>query len=334
LPGGNIAVTERRSIDIGGQRSGRSLGQQVDGRVTRPRPRRLPRPEDTPMPASTKPLTIVCLHCSASSSAQWAALAESLAAGVSASAPDGSTDPHRSGARQAYRVIAPDLYGSGRAPDWPGGSALTLDAEAARVEAQIPGDVGVVLVGHSYGAAVALRLALRRRISVEALVVHEPVLFNLLCAAEPDADEARDVAGAGAAIARAFEEGRPELAAQRFVDYWSGAGTWERMDRRVADRIAARIGSVVWQFEALFADAVPLSHYAQIAVPVLMVSGGRTRAITRRVGELLHQAMPHAASEVIAEAGHMGPVTHAGMFNALLQRFLGMDLAVTLRRAA
>ena len=56
--------------------------------------------------------SVVCIHSSASSSGQWRALMERLA--------------HR------FRVIAVDLYGSGKTAAWPQDQPMHLDDELAR----------------------------------------------------------------------------------------------------------------------------------------------------------------------------------------------------------
>ena len=57
---------------------------------------------------------VICLHASASSSAQWRPLIDRLAG--------------------RFRVLAVDLYGAGRSPAWPDARPLTLADEVALVE--------------------------------------------------------------------------------------------------------------------------------------------------------------------------------------------------------
>src|SRR5262249_58233939 len=85
--------------------------------------------------------TVVLLHATASSGAQWRALAEIL--------------------RPCAHVLAPDLYGYGETDSWPGHGPISLADEAALADAVLPAGEGPIhLVGHSYGGAVALRFAM------------------------------------------------------------------------------------------------------------------------------------------------------------------------------
>src|SRR5262245_39392119 len=103
---------------------------------------------------------VILLHSSAGSSAQWRELAAMLSG--------------------RYRVLAPDLYGYGGSPMPPDG-AFTLAHEAEIVRALLQRAGGAAhLVGHSYGGAVALHVALRYGASVLSLALIEPVAFHLL----------------------------------------------------------------------------------------------------------------------------------------------------------
>ena len=104
---------------------------------------------------------VVCLHSNASSSGQWRALLERLA--------------------PRFRVFAPDSYGSGKSPEWPSDRQIRLRDEVELIEPVLAAaGAPLALVGHSYGAAVALRAALDDPGRVRALAIYEPTLFALL----------------------------------------------------------------------------------------------------------------------------------------------------------
>lgn len=123
---------------------------------------------------------MICLHSNASSSGQWRGLMESL---------EGS-----------HHVLAPDAYGAGKSPAWVARRTLRLQDELDLMEPVLAaaGD-SFSLVGHSYGAAVALIAALRHPEKVTSLVVSEPTLFALVdaqSAAPNGVDGIRNVAKA------------------------------------------------------------------------------------------------------------------------------------------
>src|SRR5437773_377846 len=94
-------------------------------------PRLQPGPVDI---AAREGETVLLLHSSASSGAQWRSLSEILQA--------------------RWRVLAPDLHGDGRSDRRPGAGSSGLADDATLVDAVIgEGAERIHLVGHSYGGA-------------------------------------------------------------------------------------------------------------------------------------------------------------------------------------
>jgi pimeloyl-ACP methyl ester carboxylesterase len=256
---------------------------------------------------------VVLLHSSGSSGRQWDALAETL--------------------KSRFRLHAVDLYGHGATPPWSGDRPLTLFDEAALVEPLLAAHPeGVHLVGHSYGGAVALKLALRHADRVRSLVLYEPVLFCLLFEYNAQHAAAQQVLATATSIRNGVERGMNEAAGRRFVDFWSGAGTWDAMPEQRRAVVTRRMPSVQPHFRALFNDTLSRAELAQLRMPTLCLTGAGTVAATRRIGELLRVALPAAHHEMLPEMGHLGPVTHASRVNARIAAFL--DAEVTLQQAS
>jgi pimeloyl-ACP methyl ester carboxylesterase len=72
-------------------------------------------------------------------------------------------------------VLAPDSYGSGKSPEWPSDRTIALSDEVAFIEPVLESAGSpFALVGHSYGAAVALVAALKKPNRLRALALYEP----------------------------------------------------------------------------------------------------------------------------------------------------------------
>lgn len=247
--------------------------------------------------------TVVLFHSSASSARQWNALVQAL--------------------QPRFRVHAVDLYGHGRQAPWAGPRGLTLADEAALALPVIEAAGGAHLVGHSYGGAVALHLALTRPALVHSVSVYEPVLLRMLCDHDRHSAATRELVDvAGFVRKQVRDEGDALVAAQRFVDYWSGDGAWGRLDEKAQDSVAGRMPLVAQHFDALLDDPVLPARLARLAMPLLALTGERSTAAARRVGALLKLMLPQARHETIDGLGHMGPVTHAAQVNARVVDFV------------
>jgi len=260
---------------------------------------------------------VISLHSSGSSPRQWSALTQGLGS--------------------AYRVAAPALIGYGDAPDWQYQRPLSLDDEAQRIEPLIEGESGGVhLVGHSFGGAVALRLALRNPGRVRSLVLYEPVLFSLLNDEAPDRPgpppAMAEVNAVRISIRRSVYSGHNALAARLFVEYWSGPGAWDALDMRRRNAVTERMRKVDAEFDAVNCNQIRLNEFRLIRVPVLLLQGERTRRPARRIAEMLASALPDVIREEVRGAGHMGPITHADEVNARIGAYL--DARTGYRRLA
>lgn len=247
----------------------------------------------------------LCLHCSTGSSRQWRSLAERLAAQRS--------------------IIAPDLLGYGDNPAWQQGRRLNLEQEVQHILPRLAATRGAVdVVAHSFGAAVAIKLALTHPERVRSLSLYEPVLFGLLRGDADSAAALTEILETAALIERSLRAGDRDGAAARFIDFWSGDGSWAGTAEPRRASVRARIAKVRADFGALCDDETTAADIARLRIPVLCLSGARSPAVTRRIADTLCAALPHARCERFSDAGHMGPLTHAREVNSSIEEFLVM----------
>jgi len=252
--------------------------------------------------------TVACLHSSGSSSSQWRRLIES--------------------AQADFRCVAFDFHGHGRSPEF-AGAEYELRCESDAVLAALPpSSEPVHLVGHSYGGAVAIDLAVRQPGRFASVTVFEPVLFALL---PPASAEFREITSVGLAIVRAAHAGDLDAAAGAFVDYWNGAGAWRRLPGEQQARVRERIAPVARHFEALFADPLPFDRLRALRVPTLVLVGDQSPAPARAVSQRLG-ALSFVTVQTLAGVAHMGPITHPDQVNPRIARHL--RTASTLQIAA
>ncbi|HEX3771242.1 MAG TPA: alpha/beta hydrolase [Polyangiaceae bacterium] len=244
--------------------------------------------------------SVVLLHSSGMSGRQWRRLAGDLVA-------------------RGFRAVVPDLAGHGQSPGWPELDPLTFAVDVDDVGALVDGEGAPVdLVGHSYGGLIALLVALARPERVRSLALYDPVAFGVLGADDADARADLD------AVPSPWEDtptGR-ERWLEAFVEFWGGQGAWQTL-RPEARGEFVRVAWPLYQgVTSLVRDTTAASAYAAIGAPVLLMTGEHTPRAERRVVERLGASFPRGRVEVIAGAGHMGPLTHARAVNDAILGFL------------
>ncbi len=246
---------------------------------------------------------VVCTHANASSSAQWRGLLDRLA-------------PN-------FHVLAPDSYDAGKSPPWPSDRVISLGDEVALIEPVLTrAGSPLALVGHSYGAAVALIAAQANPGRVRAMALFEPTLFALLDAQTPAPNEADGIRETAAQASLALDAGKPGAAAEHFIDYWMGAGAWQQTPEARKPAIATSVTNVRRWAHALFTEPTPLAAFRALDIPVLYMVGKRSTASAHGVARLLASALPRVELVEFEHLGHMGPVTHPEQVNEVIQQFL------------
>lgn len=219
--------------------------------------------------------TVVCFHSNASSSGQWRGLIDQLA--------------------PTHSVFAPDAYGAGKSPEWPSRRTITLDDEVRLVEHLILGAPDKpVLVGHSYGAAVALIAALRCPHKVRALVLYEPTLFALEETRAPPPNAVEGIRQAVTLAGQALDAGDTDTAARHFIDFWMGVGSWAATPAERKHAIEKSVTNVRRWGHALMTEPTPLAEFSTLTMPALYMLGDDSPESAKAVARLLLPVLPRA----------------------------------------
>jgi pimeloyl-ACP methyl ester carboxylesterase len=195
-----------------------------------------------------------------------------------------------------FRFVAPDLIGYGNTSNWDAPRSMSLADEARNVAALI-NDIGqpVHLVGHSYGGAVALHLALHSPLLVDSLTLIEPVAFNVLNSTDAEANgclqEVRNLANDAIVF---WHKGEKEHAARRFVDYWNKPGAFDQLPTLHQQKIQSQMGKVAADFKAIFAETWSLEDYKSIQHPTRIMCGTRSPQPVRLISRLIASVLDNA----------------------------------------
>ena len=239
---------------------------------------------------------LVLLHAGIADRSMWSAQLEPLAAA-------------------GYRVIAPDLPGFGESPEGPGPLAPWQDVLGLLDQLGIP---EAVLVGDSFGAATALRVAVVAPERVRALA-----LISALAEEIEASDRLRAV---WAAEEEAVERGDIDGAVQAVLDGWTLPDAPPELREHVAamQRRALELqlaaGEVEQAPDPLDADP---DWPARLRMPILLAAGERDMPDCQEAVHVYHGRLPHARAEFIPGAGHLAPLETPDAFRELLLDFLG-----------
>jgi pimeloyl-ACP methyl ester carboxylesterase len=184
-----------------------------------------------------------------------------------------------------WRVLAPDFIGYGQSDAWPENQLFTGQADlAVLLELAKKTKRPIHLVGHSYGAALALEAARELGPKAQSLTLVEPVSFNLLrVERRPEWTEVERLA---LAALSAVSRGNEREAAAAFMRYWLGRLRWWLSPEKFKAAITATIRKVALEFTITIEAGTRLSDYTSVTTPTLLVVGGKTRAPARAVVDM------------------------------------------------
>jgi pimeloyl-ACP methyl ester carboxylesterase len=248
--------------------------------------------------------SVIALHCSLGSGRQWTRLAEALG--------------------EDYRVIAPDLSGYGSNFAGPLLS-MTLTDEIAQLCDQIDQATGPIhLVGHSYGGAVAFKIATASPYAsrIRSLTLIEPVLPTLLCDNVADRRLHDLFADLGRNIYVDLSNGLHMEALDKFLLFWSGSGPADKLSSEARLRMIEQVEKIAFDFSAILGEQGVSAAAAGLRVPTLLYSGGLSPYLTQRIVGRLASIIPGAEAKHLPVAGHMLPISHARIINPDIVRHI------------
>ncbi|WP_281994711.1 alpha/beta fold hydrolase [Ruegeria faecimaris] len=206
-----------------------------------------------------------------------------------------------------YRVLCPDMPGHGQSSfDHPTG----LEAYVHRTASVLTEPA--VLIGHSMGALIALRLA-------------ADVPDSVLGVAALNAIHRRPVAAHKAVVARASAlevsgPNDPTVTLQRWFGEASSA------ERQACRRWLTEVDPAAYKSAyTAFAetDGPSDDELARIACPALFMTGADEPNSTPEMSRDMARLVPSGQAAIIAGAAHMLPMTHPAEVNAQLLEFVG-----------
>ena len=177
------------------------------------------------------------------------------------------------------------------------------------------GLLGVPIVGHSSGAAGAVRLAAKRPEYVAAAVLIEPTVFPPMPV--EGSDERKEQLASGAAKRRVVWDSREELIEgyrlrrtfagwrEDVLRLYAEHGTFKRGDGRIELKCPGEIEAEMYR-NSLSPDTWDL--LPRVRCPTLVIRGENTEPLLARVAEGVARRIPGARLATIAGGSHFVPM--------------------------
>ncbi len=214
--------------------------------------------------------------------------------------------------------VAFDLPGHGRSGPLQDG--VDFQQQCLDVAQTFLGKTPMDVIGHSFGATVALRLAMEHPEAVRRLVLIEPVL---LCAAQ-GSPEFKTYFQDFAPFMAAIEAQDMCRAAELFAGFWSDGQSWDEMSEAQQQGMASLIHVIPREDPAIFEDNAAILRDGWLEstkMPVFLIEGTLSPPIIGAVQDRLEARMPNTQRARIEGAGHMTPLTHPAEVAGLITAF-------------
>jgi pimeloyl-ACP methyl ester carboxylesterase len=222
---------------------------------------------------------------------------------------------------EGYRAITTSLSGYGGTQERrrPGGKHIEdeLDVlETVLKQAHAP----VHLVAHSYGAWVALVLAIRRPQNLLSMTLLEPTAFNLLKVCGETALNQEVLA----MVDRYMGEFRDAnvKAVRHVIDFYGGAGSFDGYPTSIQEKLISQTATNVLDWQSGIETSVSLTDIAAVQVPTLVVCGSASNMPMKRCNQLLVDHLPNSHFKMMEGANHFMIGTHAKELTAAIERHL------------
>ena len=198
-----------------------------------------------------------------------------------------------------------DFPGHGRSPDWTPPEGIDLHTFVTRHAAGMI-DRPVDLIGHSFGATVALRIAVGAPHAVRSLTLVEPVLFAAAPAPARQAENDR--------LAPFAASGDLDGMIVQFMSDWGAPGAGVISDDPArADRLRKQMQLVIDTNAFLMEDRANILREGgleSIDAPVMLIAGADSPPIVHDIADTLAARLPDVGRASVPGAGHMLPLTH------------------------
>lgn len=239
-------------------------------------------------------LPIIVLHGWGSSSAAWEVTKQLLQ-------------------KAGYRVFIPDLPGFGKEPPPEKPWAVDHYVDFVLKFAKLAKFDKFVLIGHSFGGRIAIKLAAQYPGKVEKLILTGAAGIRFTTLREKIKVETfAFIAKLGGLAFYVFPFTFFKPLAKKFLYWWSGAKDYYHMENHALKETFKKV---------IYEDLTP--YLEEIKIPTLLIWGEKDFMIPLPYAYLMHRKIKNSKLEIIKEANHVIPYAQPEIFVKKVTEFLG-----------
>lgn len=217
--------------------------------------------------------------------------------------------PMQNALPETFRVIFTNLCGYGDTSETRTLQDFGMEHELRIIKAIAEHvDEPLHLVGHSFGATVALAAAISREVNVLSLSLFEPTPVSILQATGQTVlfNQTQE-------ICNAFEVAHvsENIDAPRIViDFWDGTGAFDNLPEAAQAFCQSHAFTNVLDWKTFNSLDAGITDYQGINVPVLLVRGSESNPVMAAMTDTLDDTIHDSQTAIIEGANHSLIMTH------------------------
>ena len=183
------------------------------------------------------------------------------------------------------------------------------------------------VVGNSFGALIALKLAVKQPDLFASLTIHEPPLTGLL-GNDPAVSAVQQRIGA---VIETLQSGKTELGARQFVETVAlGPGMWEKLPPEMRQTFVFNAPTWLDEMNESSAFTLDLAGLTTFTQPALITQGDQGPPFFGAILNKIVEMLPHAQRHTFRGAGHVPHLTHPDDFVTVVASFVSSVATVRL----
>ena len=226
------------------------------------------------------------------------------------------------GFAESFHVVAYDRRGHSRSERSP--AQVTIDDHADDLGELIErlGLAPAWVVGNSFGASIALRLAARHAVLLHGVIAHEPPLFDLI-SDDPDlAPLVEEDEKMTATVADRIASGDHEGGARRFIEFELGPESWSQLSPDIRATLVENAPAFLDEARDPDQYAFDPAWLTEFHRPVMLTMGSEGSPTYAGVVSRLADALPVVEVARFEGAGHIPHMTHPEEYIEVTRNFI------------